>query len=94
MMRYDTTFETAVFGCNRWDMGNGFTRLLLSGDLDAVSVERFQEMTRRLLQSDCQVIEGRVFGRAVTDTLAAGHEQHRRGDAPRHLRRVMEGAAR
>src|SRR5947209_15621818 len=57
MIRYDTTFTSPMFGCNRWDLGGGLTRLLLSGDLDAASVERFQETTRRLLLSDCQMIE-------------------------------------
>ena len=57
MMRYDTTFAPPVFGCNRWDMGNGLTRLLLSGDLDIASVDRFQETTRRLLRSGCAMIE-------------------------------------
>ena|SRR5205807_8232581 len=57
MIRYDTTFESPLFGCNRWDLGGGLTRLLLSGDLDAASAERFQETTRRLLRTDCRVIE-------------------------------------
>jgi anti-anti-sigma factor len=57
MMRYDTTFESPLFGCNRWDMGSGLTRLLLSGDLDVASVERFHEITRRLMASDCQMLE-------------------------------------
>lgn len=57
MIRYDTTFAAPLFGCNRWDLGDGLTRLLLSGDLDVESVERFQEATRQLLQRGCAIIE-------------------------------------
>jgi anti-anti-sigma factor len=56
-MRYDTTFGSPVFGCNQWELGDGLTRLLLSGDLDVASVERFQERTRRLLASGCEMME-------------------------------------
>jgi anti-anti-sigma factor len=57
MIRFDTTFTAPLFGCNRWDLGDGFTRLLLSGDLDVESVERFQEATRQLLRRGCAIIE-------------------------------------
>ena len=57
MLRYETTFAPPVFGCNRWDMGGGLTRLLLSGDLDVASAERFQEASRRLLRSGCRQVE-------------------------------------
>jgi anti-anti-sigma factor len=57
MIRYDTTFAAPLFGCNRWDLGDGLTRLLLSGDLDVESVERFQEATRQLLRRGCDVME-------------------------------------